>query len=137
VSDNGGVSPVHVACDRGHAGIVQLLCDGGAHVNGRTRDGLCPLHLACRCAHAIHISGHVSGQTRAVVAIAWRVFDSVAFRSGSLDCIAALISHSCDMEARAAGGLSALHIAVQDNMWGGAGGGGGGGGAAFCSLAIA
>jgi hypothetical protein len=32
-----------------------------------------------------------------------------------LDCIKVLIAHSCDIEVRAAGGLSALHIAVQDN----------------------
>jgi ankyrin repeat protein len=49
VSDGNDVSPVHVACDRGHADIVQLLCDSGAEVNKRTRDSLCPLHLACRC----------------------------------------------------------------------------------------
>ena len=48
VSDSNGVCPIHVACDRGHADIAQLLCDCGADVNRRTRDSLCPLHLACR-----------------------------------------------------------------------------------------
>ena len=49
VSDVNGVCPLHVACDRGHADIVQLLCDIGAEINRKTRDSLCPLHLACRC----------------------------------------------------------------------------------------
>lgn len=36
-------------------------------------------------------------------------------RNGNLDCTKVLIAHSCDIEARAAGSLTALHIAVQDN----------------------
>ncbi len=51
-ADSNGVTPVHVACDRGHGDIAQQLCDCGADVNRKTGDGLCPLHLACRCCHS-------------------------------------------------------------------------------------
>ena len=100
--DSNGVTPVHVACDRGQADIAQLLCDCGADVNRRTGDGLCPLHLACRCMHHHPPPPLCSGC-------------DFGLRNGNLDCTKVLIAHSCDIEARAAGSLTALHIAVQDN----------------------
>lgn len=40
-------TPLHVACDHGHAELVEILLDAGASIHLKTIDGRTPLHLAC------------------------------------------------------------------------------------------
>jgi len=50
-ADENGYTPLHLACDRGHAEVVKLLLDRGADVNKKDSDDLSPLELA-------EIAGH-------------------------------------------------------------------------------
>ena len=44
--DDGGLSALHYAADRGHAAVVRLLLEHGADVEARDDDGLTPLATA-------------------------------------------------------------------------------------------
>ncbi|KAJ3507282.1 hypothetical protein NLJ89_g6389 [Agrocybe chaxingu] len=44
--DEYGYAPIHLACDRGHIDIVQILLRRGADRNIKDPDGLTPLELA-------------------------------------------------------------------------------------------
>ncbi len=52
ISDNNGCIPLHIACELGHAQMVQLLLVEGSVVNiTRTSDGAWPIHLAAMNGH--------------------------------------------------------------------------------------
>lgn len=40
-------TPLHLACELGHVGVVRVLLKKGAQVSSRTLFGLTPLHVAC------------------------------------------------------------------------------------------
>jgi ankyrin repeat protein len=45
-TDEDGLTSLHLACWKGHASIIRLLLDRGAHVGVRTAKGETALHLA-------------------------------------------------------------------------------------------
>lgn len=49
--DEGGMSPLHWAADRGSVAAVAALLDQGWHVDGRDGDGQTALHYASACEH--------------------------------------------------------------------------------------
>jgi ankyrin repeat protein len=50
------MSGLHYACQEGHADVVKYLVEEcGCDVNVCTRDGLTPLHLACKHGHSIEV----------------------------------------------------------------------------------
>lgn len=51
VVDDGGLSLLHWACDRGHSDIVNLLISSGVDLNSQDNDGQTPLHYASSCGH--------------------------------------------------------------------------------------
>lgn len=50
-ADDGGMTPLHAAAERGHVGVCGQLLAAGAGVNVKTDEGLSPLKLTC-CHHA-------------------------------------------------------------------------------------
>ena len=51
--DGFGMAPLHYACNRDHADVVEALLSKGADVDAKTSFGDTPLYLACRCGHAL------------------------------------------------------------------------------------
>merc|ERR1711964_683899 len=51
--EHDGMTPLHIACKRGHAEIVKLLLSISADVNAKTKNGkgLTPMHLVCMSNH--------------------------------------------------------------------------------------
>eukprot|EP00899_Mesostigma_viride_P006989 jgi/Mesvir1/16291/Mv13024-RA.1 len=51
IKPRGGRTPLHVACLRGHPGVVKMLLDAGADANAADEDGRSPLLLfvSTRC----------------------------------------------------------------------------------------
>lgn len=46
-----GLSPLHIACIRGHHNTVFFLIRNGANINACDNDGKSPLYLACEYGH--------------------------------------------------------------------------------------
>ena len=51
-SDEGGLTALHWASDRGHLGIISALLEGGADVSSADGEGQTALHYAASCGHA-------------------------------------------------------------------------------------
>lgn len=47
MTDNQGMTPLHLACLYGHLKIVKILVDAGADLKCKDKDATTPLHLAC------------------------------------------------------------------------------------------
>ena len=62
-----GVSPLHVACQRGPMEVVRALLSGGAgvKVSMQTEDGVSPLHTACQQGHIGVVRALLSAGARA------------------------------------------------------------------------
>ncbi|PRD34169.1 UNVERIFIED_CONTAM: acbd6 [Trichonephila clavipes] len=54
--DEGGLSLLHWACDRGHMEIADFLISSGTDINCQDKDGQTPLHYASSCGHEEVIS---------------------------------------------------------------------------------
>ncbi|KAJ8446232.1 hypothetical protein Cgig2_016003 [Carnegiea gigantea] len=48
-ADSEGRTPLHWAVDRGHSGVIELLCSKGADMNAKDHEGQTPLHYAVVC----------------------------------------------------------------------------------------
>ena len=46
-TNSDGWTPLHVAASEGHSGLVEILIDYGAAVDGRTKNFRTPLHISC------------------------------------------------------------------------------------------
>ena len=46
--DNGGMTPLHIACQNGHTKIAELLLGKGAEVDHKNAQGSTPLNLAVK-----------------------------------------------------------------------------------------
>jgi ankyrin repeat protein len=51
VTNANGFTPLHVACLKGHLGIVRLLLASGADLTVTSVNSKTPLHLACEQGH--------------------------------------------------------------------------------------
>ena len=51
LSASGGCSPLHIACNDGHIGVVRALLSAGATVDLRDINHITPLHTACDRGH--------------------------------------------------------------------------------------
>lgn len=116
--DDNGLTPMHVAVERGSAGMVGLLAAHGADVNGIMKSpsiggagDLTPLHVA-----ALHGHGEVA---RALIAAGARVDAKGPFgimplhyaaACGATDVAKALIAGGADVNARDGQGRTALHF---------------------------
>lgn len=49
LKDSEGRTPLHWAVDRGHSGVIELLCSKGADMNAKDHEGQTPLHYAVVC----------------------------------------------------------------------------------------
>lgn len=46
MGDVDSLTPLHLAANGGHLGVVETLLSSGCHVNAKTTDKLSPLHYA-------------------------------------------------------------------------------------------
>jgi ankyrin repeat protein len=49
--DTSGYTPLHLACDKGHIDIVNILLKCNSNVNLCDNNGYTPLHVACDKGH--------------------------------------------------------------------------------------
>ena len=49
--DKDGETPLHSACDHGHADVANVLITNGAEINARDKNETTPLHFACDSGH--------------------------------------------------------------------------------------
>lgn len=49
LKDSEGRTPLHWAVDRGHSGVIELLCSKSADMNAKDNEGQTPLHYAVVC----------------------------------------------------------------------------------------
>lgn len=49
VTDEAGLTPLHLACDRGLTSFIEILLEKGVNVNPQDNDGSTPLMLAAIC----------------------------------------------------------------------------------------
>ena len=62
LQEEGGASPLHVACFEGHTEVVCVLLSEGAEVDlPRNSDGGRPLHAACHSGHVGVVRALLSG----------------------------------------------------------------------------
>ncbi|UYM16667.1 ankyrin repeat domain-containing protein [Endozoicomonas euniceicola] len=112
-----GISLLHVAALKGHAGFLQTLIDAGAVVGAALRaDGATPLHIAAQNGH----TGCVELLIKAGADVdAARTTDGVtslhlAALGGHIECMELLIKAGAAVDAaRTADGATPLHIAAR------------------------
>jgi ankyrin repeat protein len=51
VTSANGVTPLHLACESDHTGVVKVLLEKGVCVNVTSASGQTPLHVACSRGH--------------------------------------------------------------------------------------
>lgn len=85
IADIQGRNALHLACERGHEGVVRLLCHAGVAVNGSDIEGRRPIHYA--------IGPEISA-------------------SQSVQVLRVLIEYGADINARNKSGRTALHEAM-------------------------
>ncbi|XP_071508793.1 uncharacterized protein [Diadema antillarum] len=108
-------SPLHIAAENGHTGVVELLVDKfKANVSARTKDGSTLMHIASQCGHpetalAFLKKGvplHMPNKAGAVCLHA-------AAKRGHTAVVRALLQKGASVDARTKDNYTALHIAVQ------------------------
>lgn len=114
-------TPLHLACEHGHAEVVHALLSARAYINAADANGLRPLHYAALRNHPDVItvplafsSSPYSTTTADVEAPAqdlWRPLHHAAHH-GHTACATALLSSNADIEARTANGFRPLHLTV-------------------------
>lgn len=113
-----GVTPLHVACERGNSDIVNLLLQSGADPNAERESKLTPLQLACfhgnakiaelLIAHGANVNHH-----------GWRHHNTplqVAATHGYIDVVTLLINHGAELDYRDMLGLTAMDIAREEGF---------------------
>jgi ankyrin repeat protein len=45
LSDNNGLSPLHVACSKGHVSVAKFLMGRNVDINQKSKEGKTPLHI--------------------------------------------------------------------------------------------
>ena len=130
--DEQGDTPLHRAAKYGREDIVRLLISRGAEVDARNIEDYTPLHVARNCGtvDALLAAGAVVGGVGALgnTPLHMAVYDPVvtvyysdpateklksdALRADRARIVKALIAHGADVNARARGGLTPLHVAA-------------------------
>ncbi|XP_056378829.1 serine/threonine-protein phosphatase 6 regulatory ankyrin repeat subunit A-like isoform X2 [Hyla sarda] len=109
-------SPLHLAAERGHTGIVELLTEKFlANVLARTKDGDTLMHIASQCGHPETaltflkkgVLLHMPNKSGALCLHA-------AARRGHTAVVKALLQKGAQVDARTKENYTALHIAVEN-----------------------
>jgi ankyrin repeat protein len=111
----GSVTPLHVACERGHADCATLLLEAGADASACDYFGRTPLMNACRmnnshCVRLLLRAGADVDTTRRLEGTALHA----ACKNGHADCAVLLLEYGADPNARRTNdGKTPLHLACE------------------------
>ena len=115
-----GVTALHMAAERGHAGVARTLIDAGADVDAGTRIGrYTPLHMAARDGHGAVVALLLDAGADPHAATTNSGVTALHLAAGAVDAaagVAALLAHGADPNAReASAGQTPLMFAAAAN----------------------
>ena len=114
-----GVTPLHVAAEKGKRNVVELLLAKGLHVNARNKVGATPLHLAA--ARGRRDVAELLLANRADVNVGNKYGATplhLAAGKGNTEVVEVLLAKNADVNARDSNGATPLHYVASESYVG-------------------
>ena len=114
VLSQGGITPLHFACQDGHVGTVSALLSKGAKVNVVTKSGASPLLVACERGHLEVVNLLLSNRAMVNTSSSCKQPIQAAIQIGRSDIISRLIQYGADWTETDDRGNTTLHVACKN-----------------------